>query len=462
MNLRSLIFISVINLLVNNYAIGQTTGQNLVNNPDFSQIDQCPFDLGQINFAFGWQSDNFQSPDLYDTCGLIPILKVPIDFTCAIYEPYSGTGYAGIVTTGILPSGTSAREIISSRLTDTLPLDVDIYCSLAVRPYPRCDIDPEVPLNFCLTNGIGMSMQYFDSPSRVILEREEVLSEINDWTVLRGCYEAIGGESRIQIRNFKGTEDQASDCITSNPLLRMGYTFIDNAVVAPFDILPDTLFVCDIQQQYFGDINFFDLPLSWDDDVEGGMRTFEETGTYVLLADATECILEEPLEVVIVREEEINETRTLSKCVDEPLNYTLDLPGEISWEGGPPNPNITINQPGTYVAEVITECKVLVISHEVVEVDCNEALYAGNIFSPNGDGVNDEVVFYPNPSLNVQGTLAIFDRWGTEVFAASGLNNLRWNGLDRFGNEQGAGVYVWVFVSADESVVQRGDVTLIR
>ena len=89
-------------------------------------------------------------------------------------------------------------------------------------------------------------------------------------------------------------------------------------------------------------------------------------------------------------------------------------------------------------------------------------LYIPNVFSPNGDGINDILIFHLNPELAIQGSIRVFDRWGHQVFQSSDMNQFIWNGQGDRGQPLEAGVYTWIFVSSDESVVQRGDVTIIR
>jgi gliding motility-associated-like protein len=50
-----------------------------------------------------------------------------------------------------------------------------------------------------------------------------------------------------------------------------------------------------------------------------------------------------------------------------------------------------------------------------------------NVFTPNGDGVNDRFALRGQPQLGACSELSIFDRYGNRVFVGQG-NNMTWDG----------------------------------
>jgi len=103
-----------------------------------------------------------------------------------------------------------------------------------------------------------------------------------------------------------------------------------------------------------------------------------------------------------------------------------------------------------------------------IKIIRQKEIYAGNVFSPNGDGNNDYWRLYPRSIQSVIKELQIFDRWGALVFA---INNLPaesseswWRGTIG-GKEAGQGVYVYfakVETSPREFTELSGEITLIR
>ena len=85
-----------------------------------------------------------------------------------------------------------------------------------------------------------------------------------------------------------------------------------------------------------------------------------------------------------------------------------------------------------------------------------------NVFSPNGDGTNDEFVF-ENHGMDILSVM-IFNRWGQKVFETD-VSSAKWNGEDMKGNEEAAGTYFYVLTAQGEDgyrYEEKGAVILIR
>jgi gliding motility-associated-like protein len=94
-------------------------------------------------------------------------------------------------------------------------------------------------------------------------------------------------------------------------------------------------------------------------------------------------------------------------------------------------------------------------------------IFAPNVFSPNGDGIND----FWKPVSRLETTfvhhLAIFDRWGNTMFMEQGFFLNAFAGWDGTFKEKPLNPGVFVFVAEvtlghGERVILRGDVTLLR
>lgn len=106
----------------------------------------------------------------------------------------------------------------------------------------------------------------------------------------------------------------------------------------------------------------------------------------------------------------------------------------------------------------------------ISNIACNdecEDYVLPNVFTPNGDGVND--FFRPFPFSGIlSAEIKILNRWGKLVFSTDDPNIL-WDGTyQNSGKEAGEGVFFYVITITKfgtESPVQRefqGDFTLIR
>lgn len=98
-----------------------------------------------------------------------------------------------------------------------------------------------------------------------------------------------------------------------------------------------------------------------------------------------------------------------------------------------------------------------------VDPDARFSTY--NAITPNGDGLNDELVFellsvnldkYPNNEL------IVFNRWGDIVFSQRGYDNT-WGGKSDMGNDLPEGTYYYILrLNLGNGDIIRGDVTIIR
>jgi gliding motility-associated-like protein len=88
-------------------------------------------------------------------------------------------------------------------------------------------------------------------------------------------------------------------------------------------------------------------------------------------------------------------------------------------------------------------------------------IFIPDIFSPNGDGNNDQLFVRGGGIASM--AFRIYDRWGGVVFEA-GNNDQGWDGTSANGAAP-SGVYVYTLLAnmADGDVVElNGDITLVR
>jgi gliding motility-associated-like protein len=131
----------------------------------------------------------------------------------------------------------------------------------------------------------------------------------------------------------------------------------------------------------------------------------------------------------------------------------------------------TISRPYTK-----TEIKVIAIDTNgctaqgllVLDVVSNPKVYIPNVFSPNGDGINDVFTVYGNKDVERIVELQIFDRWGNQVFINREFPpneiNFGWDGPFRNKDMNPAVFAYWARVRYKDGTEapHKGDVTLVR
>lgn len=120
---------------------------------------------------------------------------------------------------------------------------------------------------------------------------------------------------------------------------------------------------------------------------------------------------------------------------------------------------------GTYLITLIvsTQYNCIDIAYKTVIVEPDFAFYVPNVFSPNGDGIND--VFSGKGILITEYEMRIFDRWGNMIFITKDLQ-IPWDGKANYGSETAQeDVYIYVIDLIDikkENHEYKGIVTLVR
>lgn len=208
--------------------------------------------------------------------------------------------------------------------------------------------------------------------------------------------------------------------------------------------------------------NFFWSTSSADASVE-----ITESGTYAVLVSDGYCLALDSTEIELVALQFGNDP-PLALPPDTAL-CPLDLPWLLYPQSNYSNSffldgklleNIPIElfEEGEYRIAINVEGCLFTDTFSLEIKDCETAVYLPNVFSPNGDGIND--LFFPQGKNFIPLALSIYDRWGGKLFRAEG-SALQWEGR---GAAQGVYVYVLEYLDLISQNVEftRGTVTLMK
>ena len=166
-----------------------------------------------------------------------------------------------------------------------------------------------------------------------------------------------------------------------------------------------------------------------------------------------------------------------SLCIDEATTFDLEVlidlprmqkPIEFLWDDGFTGPERSFERAGTYTGSILLDCTSIPFALAVSEIRCQPVFYVPNIFSPNFDGINDEVQAHVDSDIPLQRSqFMIFDRWGNQVFLTDDLSQ-SWDGTWR-GQRAAQGVYTWAlsyeWIDLEgqiQQAIQSGDIFLLR
>ena len=97
-----------------------------------------------------------------------------------------------------------------------------------------------------------------------------------------------------------------------------------------------------------------------------------------------------------------------------------------------------------------------------IKVPKSQLIYIPNVFSPDGDGINDFFRIIGQGLTNFD--VEVYNRWGQMVFKSVNMND-QWNGRFK-GKNMPTGTYVYKVKSSDfgtdNEILKSGTISLIR
>ena len=223
---------------------------------------------------------------------------------------------------------------------------------------------------------------------------------------------------------------------------------------------------------YFIDNNqIYDLSI---DDLQSGVYNLEVRDNYDC-ALSKQFTIGEPVTFQIQTDQEITIGFNESAVLSFTSNYSHGDIASIVWTDS--NNNVlgtdfeidyTTNYPKVINLEVTTYNGCVSRGQIRVLVDNELKVYFPNIFSPNGDGVNDRLVILKNKIPAQIHKVSIYDRYGNMVYIKDTfdfeLETDGWDGTFR-GNQVLPGVYIMIVEVTDfagKRQILKQDLTLIR
>jgi gliding motility-associated-like protein len=208
------------------------------------------------------------------------------------------------------------------------------------------------------------------------------------------------------------------------------------------------------------------------------------TTTYTFTPDSGQCAVETNFTWQVTPVPSllniIKDTTVYDGAVLSPYNFAVDDPaGGTKWSNS--NPSIGLARSGigmlpsfkatnisdTPFTAIITTipfihgCAGVSQSYKITVLPLQKDVFVPNIFSPNGDGNNDQLFIYGNYIASVE--MQVFNQWGQRLITLTSTHQ-GWDGKYK-GSGQPVGVYVYVLkavLTNGRKVNMKGSVTLIR
>ena len=226
-----------------------------------------------------------------------------------------------------------------------------------------------------------------------------------------------------------------------------GNILIDNFVECSIDlqIASDTL-ICE-HEPFILDVSIPNGSYLWQDGSTDPILTITTAGIYSvevsnqctsqyyeINVETRNCLCDTAVPIAVT-------PSTALICENDSVIIDVTTPGGFyTWENGSMEPRRVINMKGVYSVEVSNGCETEFFEFDIDLNECNCELTAPNVFTPNGDGVNE--TFEINGTSDIaRYNLKIFNRNGKMVFQSDDLNK-SWDGTFN-GSKVSTGVYFW-------------------
>lgn len=286
-----------------------------------------------------------------------------------------------------------------------------------------------------LDSGVFLEAGSFSSPNAVSIAIE---TESSDGTMTEGCTDAVFTISR------PGSADNIDILIT------LGGSAINGTDYTP--PLPTSITLPAGQTS----VSFPVVPV--EDNVSEAPESIVLTALYVNACGDTSISVDSVLIVDHVPIELSTQDLQLDCTQDSVLVLAQAAGGYgnlgYAWSTGGTTPGIWVNGRITadYTVTVTDACAKSVTA--VVAVDSGCEIVIPNVFSPNGDGLNDR--FEIDGIIGTRNTVRIFNRWGRVVFEAKDYRNT-WTGGDL-----SDGTYFYEVVVEGDPKPYAGHVTILK
>ncbi|MEM6800696.1 MAG: gliding motility-associated C-terminal domain-containing protein, partial [Bacteroidota bacterium] len=204
----------------------------------------------------------------------------------------------------------------------------------------------------------------------------------------------------------------------------------------------------------------------WSDQSTERELLVSSPGTYGVEIQKERCVQTGSIQIEYEEIPEAPKDQELQKCSDTALELSPSIGGRsYEWQDMSRGESLEVENAGSYWVEISSYCFEVRENFLVSEFVCSCESMLPNVFSPNGDGINDGFLprFEAAPSTY---QLDIFDRYGKAIFSSNNPQTAWFGDINR--KEVPVGVYYWSLsyncLAGGEIQTQRksGYVSLLR
>ena len=455
---------------------------NLISNGNFEDAESCVSGARTYLISRGWFSPQNIPIPLINPCYYGVYWAGGRDTFGINRSKSSSFETFGLFT--IIQNVSHHRAYLATQLKEPLVVNQQYYFEMSFRTIDTVPVIDRVTTDFTDAQSIAFSTDFptydWDIPNNYI-RLTPVLSHglVKDynWHKLKGCFRAKGGEKFIVIGNFRPNNEtirQPTGQISKTPYISSTHV-VDNVILFPVEVaLKDTI-ACQGQSVTINVANtaIDSVQYLWHDGATTPQykASKSEKISVQVIYPAENCIARGSMDFKVFGKGYTPLAFDTILCQNEKTTFTAGtgVVGEtITWQNGSKERFFTANTEGVYVANIKNICASWTDTFRLRINHCGFEVFVPNAFSPNGDGVNDDLrPYFKMDNIKIGNyDFRLFNRWGSLVFASQNLNEA-WDGTLK-GQAAETGVYVWsltVRVMLNGKVQTKqlsGDVAIMR
>lgn len=360
------------------------------------------------------------------------------------------------------------------------------------RMYVRCIFNNLE--GFCMANGQGVAFsktlpQQMDDQGRIALTAAIQSEKMVDtfWREVSGCFRAKGGEEYAVLGNFKTKDSTIIKRLaapktvdpTINPNfvnnILIGSYIVDDVELIPLSInVPNDTTICEGESLVLDMKNNLQATYNWQDGTTTPQYKVTKSGVYKVIMDYTidnsHCKVEQAIRVNVLPKVKPTQSFDTTLCLNQTVLLKVGTGRKddvFRWQDNSAHDTFRVTKDGVYLAEITNSCGTYRESYKVNFVNCRIETFVPNVFSPNGDNINDTFSPFVQAAFPITDyEFAVFNRWGARLFSTTDMNRA-WDGTFQ-GKNADNGIYIWYFVMKGTIGTKKimktdsGDVNLIR
>ena len=220
--------------------------------------------------------------------------------------------------------------------------------------------------------------------------------------------------------------------------------------------------LCD-QSELKLDVSTSNASYLWDTGATTSTLEIDQSGDYNVVIWQDDCTIYRNFTVDFDSLPRLAIDSLVKLCDNKELDIRLNPAGyNVLWSDNSTDSIRTINSPGIYWVQFYDSLCSRIDTFELEFLDCEVVLIMPNVFTPNGDGMNETFGALQMKGI-IRAKLIVFNRWGNQVFESSNLSQ-GWDGIIA-GQPATESVYYWVVqydTILNEAHSQSGTVNLFK